>query len=67
MKNNEGTMDRVIRMLVGAVVLSLAFTRPHPALGYIGLAPPNYPVRGLLSGVPSHGAQHVLAAEEALN
>lgn len=39
MKTNEGTIDRALRILVGAGVLSLAFIGPQTPWGYIGLVP----------------------------
>ena len=44
MKTNEGGLDRVLRVVVGLGVLSLAFVGPHTAWGYLGLIP-------LLTGV----------------
>ncbi|MCF8057864.1 MAG: DUF2892 domain-containing protein [Bacteriovoracaceae bacterium] len=39
MIKNEGTLDRVFRVLVGLGVLSLAFIGPKSNLGYIGIIP----------------------------
>lgn len=39
MKINEGRVDRILRVLVGLAVLSLAFVGPKTPLGYLGLAP----------------------------
>lgn len=39
MKTNEGGLDRVLRVIVGLGVLSLAFVGPHTAWGYLGLIP----------------------------
>lgn len=39
MKTNAGTIDRVLRVVVGLGVLSLAFIGPQTPLGYIGLVP----------------------------
>lgn len=36
---NEGTVDRVVRVIAGLVILSLAFIGPKTAWGYIGLIP----------------------------
>ena len=36
---NEGGIDRVIRIILGVVVLSLAFVGPKTAWGYIGIIP----------------------------
>lgn len=44
MKTNEGGLDRVLRVVVGLGVLSLAFVGPHTAWGYLGVIP-------LLTGV----------------
>lgn len=39
MKQNEGSIDRVIRVLVGSVLLSLVFFGPHSWLGLLGVVP----------------------------
>jgi hypothetical protein len=39
MKLNEGTVDRIVRVLVGIVLLGLTFTGAIGAWGYIGLVP----------------------------
>lgn len=39
MKINEGGLDRVLRVVVGLGVLSLAFVGPHTAWGYLGAIP----------------------------
>jgi hypothetical protein len=36
---NEGTLDRAVRVVVGLVVLSLAFVGPASPLGFLGLVP----------------------------
>jgi hypothetical protein len=36
---NVGTLDRVLRIAVGAGLLSLAFIGPQTPLGYIGVVP----------------------------
>lgn len=36
---NEGTVDRIVRVIAGLVILSLAFIGPKTAWGYIGLIP----------------------------
>jgi Protein of unknown function (DUF2892) len=43
-KLNEGSIDRVVRVLVGGVLLSLVFFGPQTWLGLIGIVP-------LLTGV----------------
>ena len=39
MSKNEGTIDRVLRIVVGAAVLSLVFVGPQTAWGWIGIVP----------------------------
>lgn len=39
MKINVGQTDKILRILVGAGLLSLAFMGPKTAFGYIGLIP----------------------------
>ena len=36
---NEGTVDRVLRIIVGAGLLSLVFVGPQTAWGWIGVVP----------------------------
>ncbi len=36
---NEGVADRVIRVVIGAILLSLVFIGPQTAWGWIGLVP----------------------------
>jgi len=36
---NEHLVERALRVLVGAAVLSLVFIGPHSPLGWIGLVP----------------------------
>lgn len=44
MKLNEGTVDRILRVVVGIAVLSLAFIGPKTPWAYLGIVP-------LLTGV----------------
>jgi hypothetical protein len=39
MKTNEGTIDRVVRVVAGAVLIGLAATHTIGAWGYIGIVP----------------------------
>ena len=39
MTHNEGTIDRIIRVVLGLVLLSLIFVGPHTWLGLVGLIP----------------------------
>lgn len=36
---NEGTVDRVLRVIAGAVLISLVFVGPQTPWGWIGLLP----------------------------
>ncbi len=38
-KKNEGTLDRVLRVVVGLVLISLVFIGPQTAWGWIGVLP----------------------------
>jgi hypothetical protein len=39
MNPNEGSVDRIIRVLLGSVLLSLFFFGPHTWLGLLGIVP----------------------------
>lgn len=39
MKPNEGTIDRVLRVVAGLAILSLAFVGPQTPWAYLGLVP----------------------------
>jgi hypothetical protein len=51
LKRNEGSVDRTIRVLVGAGVLSLAFVGPQSPWGYLGLIPL---ITGLIGSCPAY-------------
>ncbi|MBL4812436.1 MAG: DUF2892 domain-containing protein [Rhodobacteraceae bacterium] len=36
---NEGNLDRVLRIVVGLVLIGLVFMGPKTALGWIGIVP----------------------------
>ncbi|HET8538642.1 MAG TPA: DUF2892 domain-containing protein [Anaeromyxobacter sp.] len=36
---NAGTLDRTIRIVLGASLLALAFVGPKTAIGYVGIVP----------------------------
>ena len=36
---NEGNLDRILRVVVGAIVISLVFVGPQSAWGWVGLVP----------------------------
>ncbi len=46
---NEGTIDRVVRVVAGAGILSLVFVGPQTAWGWIGVVPL---VTGLIGNCP---------------
>ena len=50
---NEGTVDRVLRVILGAVLLSLVFVGPQTAWGWIGLIPL---ITGLVGTCPLYSA-----------
>jgi len=39
MKANEGTIDRVLRVILGLALISIVFTGPQTAWGWIGVVP----------------------------
>ncbi len=39
MKTNEGTIDRVLRVLVGIALISIVFVGPKTPWGWIGVVP----------------------------
>lgn len=49
MTRNEGTIDRVLRIVLGLVLLSLVFIGPQTPWGWIGLVPL---VTGLIGTCP---------------
>ena len=51
MRVNEGTLDRVLRVVVGAGILSLAFVGPQTPWGYLGLVPL---ITGLVGYCPAY-------------
>ena len=36
---NEGSLDRLLRIVAGVVLLALIFVGPHTPLGWIGVVP----------------------------
>ena len=48
---NEGKIDRVLRVIVGAALLSLVFVGPQTAWGWIGLVPL---LTGLIGNCPAY-------------
>lgn len=47
--NNEHVLDRTLRIVLGFVILSLAFVGPQSPWGYLGIVPL---VTGLLGSCP---------------
>ncbi|MAT82984.1 MAG: hypothetical protein CMQ43_09670 [Gammaproteobacteria bacterium] len=46
---NEGTLDRTLRVIAGAALISLVFVGPQTAWGWVGLVPL---ITGLLGNCP---------------
>lgn len=46
---NEGNLDRILRVVVGAAVISLVFIGPQTAWGWVGLVPL---ITGLVGNCP---------------
>lgn len=51
MTTNEGTLDRVLRVIVGLAILSLAFIGPQTPWAYLGLIPL---LTGLVGSCPAY-------------
>jgi len=51
MVRNEGKTDRVLRVIVGVVLISLVFVGPQTPWGWIGLVPF---VTGLVGSCPAY-------------
>ena len=49
LSRNEGTLDRVLRVIVGLALLSLVFVGPQSLWGLVGLVPL---VTGLIGSCP---------------
>ena len=39
MPRNEGSLDRLLRVIVGLVLIALVFVGPHTPWGWIGIVP----------------------------
>ena len=50
-RQNEGSIDRVLRVIVGLAILSLAFFGPKTAWAYLGLVPL---ITGLVGFCPAY-------------
>jgi hypothetical protein len=53
MSHNEGTIDRVIRVVLGLALLALVFVGPHTWFGLVGLVPL---MTGLVGSCPLYRA-----------
>ena len=38
-KTNEGTLDRALRIIVGAALIAIVFVGPKTAWGWVGIVP----------------------------
>ena len=56
MKPNVGPLDRLLRVVVGAGLLSLVFIGPKTPLGYLGLVPL---LTALVGSCPAYSLLHV--------
>lgn len=72
MKKNEGNLDRIIRVVFGVGLLSIAFVGPQTPWGYIGIVPiltgllgfcPLYTLLGI-STCPVHAKENVEASAD---
>ena len=70
MKRNVGTIDRIIRVILGLGLLTLAFIGPQTAWGYIGIVPlvtafiGNCPAYSIF-GISSCATQNDVASAES--
>ena len=55
MKINEGGLDRVLRVLAGLAILSLAFVGPKTPWAYLGLVPLLTGAIGIVRSIRSWG------------
>ena len=53
---NVGTLDRIIRVIVGATLLALVFLGPHTPWGWIGLA---VMLSGVIGWCPLYSLLHI--------
>lgn len=51
MPRNEGTIDRILRVIAGLVLIALAFVGPQTPLGWIGMVPL---VTGIIGFCPAY-------------
>ncbi|PLX34249.1 MAG: DUF2892 domain-containing protein [Hyphomicrobiales bacterium] len=51
MKTNEGSIDRIIRVIVGLVLIALVFVGPQTPWGWIGVVPL---LTGLIGWCPAY-------------
>ena len=58
-RTNEGTGDRVIRIVVGLVLIALVFTGPRTAWGWLGLVPL---LTGVLGFCPMYATRSISTA-----
>jgi hypothetical protein len=66
MKSNVGGIDRILRIVVGLVLIALALTGTIGAWGWIGVVPLAHRRPGLLPAVHGAGLEQ-LPAQEALS
>jgi len=64
MRVNEGVIDRIVRIVFGAAVLSLAFFGPRTPYAYIGLVPL---ITGLVGYCPLYALMGVNSCKRRLS
>lgn len=52
MKNNVGTVDRVLRITLGLILIAMVFVGPETPWGWVGLVPL---LTGLFRTCPAYG------------
>lgn len=62
MKKNEGTVDRILRVIAGIVLLSLTVIGPESPWGYIGIIPL---VTGLVGMCPLYSILGICTLKKA--
>lgn len=62
MNKNEALWDRIVRVVIGLAVLSLAFVGPQTAWGYLGFVPL---LTGLVGFCPLYRALGVATCESS--
>jgi len=62
MNKNEGTIDRILRIIVGFALLSIVFVGPQTPWGYVGLIPL---ITGLIGYCPLYSILGICTLKKA--